>query len=86
VITTRRAVFAVFASFAGPAGVFMLASLGRWPGALLLAALFGVWVGIEVISWLRRERLRRRQRWTRLCAAGRPLADVTESREGWWVA
>lgn len=82
-ITGRRAALAVAAPVLAPPVVVGLARAGRWPGAAVLSLLFGVYVGIEVVSWLRRERRRRRLRWARLRTAGRPLADVTESREGW---
>jgi len=78
-----RAVFAIATSLLCPPSIVLLARLGRWPGALVLAALFAAYVGIEVVSWLRRERTRRATQRAYLRSAGRPLVDVTYSREDW---
>lgn len=82
-ITGTRAVFAIVAFLAVPPSVMALARLGRWPGALTLAALYAVYVGIEVVSWLRREQTRRATQRAYLRSRGRVLADVTYSREDW---
>lgn len=80
-ISRRRALLAL-ASFAlGPAGVALLASAGRWPGALTLSILLaGYWLA-ETVAWEVRMRFARRTLRELQRDRGRVLADVQWSRE-----